>query len=165
LPRRCAADWAEIDGILREHDVAISVVDGGIHGATDAITRFRLNALAVFAEFERDMIGERLRDTRAARRARGLRVAGRLPLGYAADRATKQLVVVPAEAVIVRSMFADADAGALPLPLSRLGVPEVADPRERDRGALAEALRDAVSRGQRADAHHLRARRAAAARS
>jgi DNA invertase Pin-like site-specific DNA recombinase len=113
LTRR-AADWAEIDSILREHDVAISVVDGGIHGATDAITRFRLNALAVFAEFERDMIGERLADARAARRARGLRVAGRVPLGYVADRATKQLVVVPAEAEIVRSMFADADAGMLP---------------------------------------------------
>lgn len=113
LTRR-AADWAEIDSILREHDVAISVVDGGIHGADDAITRFRLNALAVFAEFERDMIGERLADARAARRARGLRVAGRLPLGYVADRATKQLVVVAAEAEIVRSMFADADAGMLP---------------------------------------------------
>jgi site-specific DNA recombinase len=113
LTRR-AADWAEIDSIFREHGVAISVVDGGVHGADDAITRFRLNALAVFAEFERDMIGERLADARAARRARGLRVAGRLPLGYVADPATKQLVVVPAEAEIVRSIFADADAGLLP---------------------------------------------------
>lgn len=113
LTRR-AVDWAEIDSIFREHGVAISVVDGGIHGADDAITRFRLNALAVFAEFERDMIGERLADARAARRARGLRVAGRVPLGYVADRATKQLVVVPAEASIVRSMFSDADAGMLP---------------------------------------------------
>ena len=113
LTRR-AADWAQIDSIFREHDVATSVVHGGIHGAADAITRFRLNALAVFAEFEHDMIAERLRDARAARRARGLRVAGRLPLGYVADRATKQLVVVPAEAEIVRGMFADADAGMLP---------------------------------------------------
>jgi DNA invertase Pin-like site-specific DNA recombinase len=113
LTRR-AADWAQIASIFREHDVAISVVDGGIHGAADAITRFRLNTLAVFAEFERDMIAERLRDARAARRARGLRVAGRLPLGYVADRATKQLVIVPEEAEIVRGMFADADAGMLP---------------------------------------------------
>jgi site-specific DNA recombinase len=60
------------------------------------------------------MIAERLADARAARRARGLRVAGRLPLGYVADRATRQLVVVPEEAEIVRGMFADADAGMLP---------------------------------------------------
>ncbi len=59
LTRR-AADWAEIDGIFRAHDVAICVVDGGIHGASDAITRFCLTVLAVFAELERDMIGERL---------------------------------------------------------------------------------------------------------
>lgn len=117
LTRR-AADWAAINNIFREHDVAISVVDGGIHGAADAITPFRLNALAVFAEFERDMIAERLRDARAARRARGLRVAGRLPLGFVADPATKQLVIVPAEAAIVRRMFADADAGMLPAAIS-----------------------------------------------
>ncbi len=113
LTRR-AADWARIDDIFRANGVAISVVDGGHHGASDAITRFRLNALAIFAEFERDMITERLRDGRAARRARGLRVAGRPPLGYVADRSTKQLVVVPAEAEIVRALFADADAGVLP---------------------------------------------------
>ena len=113
LTRR-AADWAHIEAIFREHDVAISVVDGGIHGAADAITRFRPNTLAVFAEFERDMIGERLRDARAARRARGLRVAGRLPLGYVADLGTKQLVIVPEEAEVVRGMFDDAAGGMLP---------------------------------------------------
>ena len=60
------------------------------------------------------MIGERLRDARAARRARGLRVAGRLPLGYVADLGTKQLVIVPEGAEIVRGMFDDAAGGMLP---------------------------------------------------
>ncbi|MGH7898349.1 MAG: recombinase family protein [Candidatus Binatia bacterium] len=44
-----------------------------------------LNVLATFAEFEREMIGERLRDARASLRSRGIRNAGRVPFGYTAD--------------------------------------------------------------------------------
>jgi DNA invertase Pin-like site-specific DNA recombinase len=113
LTRR-VLDWARIQHAFRAHGVAISVVQGDLHGTNDAITQLRLNTLAIFAEFERDMIAERLRDARAARRARGLRVAGQLPLGYVADPATRQLVVAPEEAEIVRRMFADAAEGALP---------------------------------------------------
>ena len=140
LTRR-ASDWVQIASILREHDVEISVVDGGIHGAADAITRFRLNALAVFAEFERDMIAERFRDARAARRARGLRVAGRIALGYVADRATKQLVVVPVEAEVVRGIFADADAGMLPAAIAaRANEKRLVDKNGKAGGWSAKAI-------------------------
>ena len=86
---RSVLDWARIQHAFRAHGVTISVVQGDLHGTNDAITQLRLNTLAIFAEFERDMIAERLRDARAARRARGLRVAGQLPLGYVADPATR----------------------------------------------------------------------------
>ncbi len=111
---RSVLDWARIQHAFHAHGVPISVVQGDLHGTNDAITQLRLNTLAIFAEFERDMIAERLRDARAARRARGLRVAGQLPLGYVADPATRQLVVAPEDAETVRRMFVDAAEGPLP---------------------------------------------------
>ena len=111
---RSLSDWLRIYQTFRMHRVCLSVVHGDLHDTDDATTHLRLNILALFAELERDMIAERLRDSRAARRARGMRVAGRVPLGYLTDRTTKQLVVVPTEAETVRRMFANADAGDLP---------------------------------------------------
>ena len=111
---RSLADWARIHETFRTHGVSLSVVQGDLNDTDDATTQFRLNALALFAEFERNMIAERLRDARATRRARGLRVAGRVPLGYQADSGTKQLVVMATEAETVRRMFASADAGDAP---------------------------------------------------
>lgn len=60
------------------------------------------------------MIGERLRDARAALRARGLRNAGRVPFGYASDPLSHQLAVKPEQAAIVKRMFEMAAAGTPP---------------------------------------------------
>lgn len=80
------------------------------------VDRFRLllNLLATFAEFEREIIGERLRDARAALRSRGIRNAGRVPFGYSADPLSHQLVVRPQQAVVLKRMFEMAAAGAPP---------------------------------------------------
>ncbi len=59
-----------------------------------------LNILSAFAEFERDMIASRIRDTRAGLLKRGRRIAGVTPFGYTSDRRTKQLVPVPSEAEV-----------------------------------------------------------------
>jgi hypothetical protein len=58
-----------------------------------------------FAAFEREMISDRLRDAHASHRSRGRRSAGRVPLGYTADRATRQLVIDPETSHVVREIF------------------------------------------------------------
>jgi hypothetical protein len=66
--------------------------------------RLTLNVLLSFAQFERELIGERVRDKIAASKRKGIWVGGPVPLGYAA--VDKKIVVVPAEAEAVRTIFA-----------------------------------------------------------
>jgi DNA invertase Pin-like site-specific DNA recombinase len=65
--------------------------------------RLTLNVLLSFAQFEREVIGERVRDKIAASKAKGLWVGGSIPLGYASIN--KKLVVVAEEAETVRLIF------------------------------------------------------------
>ncbi len=69
----------------------------------DAMGRLTLNMLMSFAEFEREMIGERTRDKIAAQRRRGKWTGGTVPLGYGVEG--KRLVVNDLEAVLVREVF------------------------------------------------------------
>jgi site-specific DNA recombinase len=70
----------------------------------DAMGRLTLNMLMSFAEFEREMIGERTRDKIAAARRKGKWTGGPIPLGYIVK--DKRLVVNATEAVLVREIFA-----------------------------------------------------------
>jgi hypothetical protein len=65
--------------------------------------RLTLNVLLSFAQFERELIGERVRDKIAASKRKGIWVGGPVPLGYAA--VDKKVLVVPAEAEAVRTIF------------------------------------------------------------
>ena len=65
--------------------------------------RLTLNVLLSFAQFEREVIGERIRDKIAASRKRGMWMGGRPPLGY--DVKDQKLVVNEAEAETVRHIF------------------------------------------------------------
>jgi site-specific DNA recombinase len=69
----------------------------------DAMGRLTLNMLMSFAEFEREMIGERTRDKIAAQRRRGKWTGGTVPLGYSV--VDKKLVVNDLEAILVREVF------------------------------------------------------------
>jgi hypothetical protein len=89
-----------------------------VHADGGSLARLQLNVLATFAELERDMIAERLADARAVRKARGERAAGRVPLGYQADRCTKQLVIAENEAATVRWFFSKAAEGQAPRDLA-----------------------------------------------
>ncbi|MFT3838948.1 MAG: recombinase family protein [Myxococcaceae bacterium] len=70
----------------------------------DAMGRLTLNMLMSFAEFEREMIGERTRDKIAGARRKGKWTGGPPPLGYTV--VDKKLVVEELEAVLVREVFA-----------------------------------------------------------
>src|SRR2546425_4486531 len=65
--------------------------------------RLTLNVLLSFAQFEREVIGERVRDKIAASKRKGIWVGGPIPLGY--RRVDKKLVVAPEDAKTVRLIF------------------------------------------------------------
>jgi site-specific DNA recombinase len=67
--------------------------------------RLTLNVLLSFAQFEREIIGERTRDKLSAARRKGKWIGGYPMLGYDADVNTKRLLVNPAEAEQVRGIF------------------------------------------------------------
>jgi hypothetical protein len=70
---------------------------------TTSMGRLTLNILLSFAQFEREVIGERIRDKFAASRARGMWMGGKVPLGY--DVVTRKLIVNEVEAPRVRRLF------------------------------------------------------------
>jgi hypothetical protein len=97
--------------------------------------RLTLNALLSFVQFEREVIGERIRDKFAASRAKGMWMGGCPPLGY--DVSNRKLVVNPAEAELVRLIFRRfLDLGSALL-LIREGTPRVTAP---SRGPRRPAL-------------------------
>jgi DNA invertase Pin-like site-specific DNA recombinase len=70
---------------------------------TSSMGRLTLNVLLSFAQFEREVIGERVRDKIAASKRKGLWVGGPVPLGYRC--LDKKLEIVPEEAETVRTIF------------------------------------------------------------
>ena len=70
---------------------------------TTSMGRLTLNMLLSFAQFEREIAGERIRDKIAASKAKGMWMGGNVPLGY--DTVDKKLIVNEAEAEDVRTIF------------------------------------------------------------
>jgi site-specific DNA recombinase len=70
---------------------------------TTSMGRLTLNVLLSFAQFEREVTGERIRDKFAASKKKGIWMGGNPPLGYDVD--SRKLVVNPAEAETVRFIF------------------------------------------------------------
>ena len=70
---------------------------------TSSMGRLTLNVLLSFAQFEREVTGERIRDKIAASKAKGMWMGGNVPLGY--DLGERRLVVNPDEAEQVRHIF------------------------------------------------------------
>src|SRR5438876_9349043 len=66
--------------------------------------RLTLNVLLSFAQFEREVTGERIRDKIAASKKKGMWMGGNAPLGY--DASERTLVINPAEAETVRRIIA-----------------------------------------------------------
>jgi len=72
---------------------------------TTSMGRLMLNVLLSFAQFEREVTGERIRDKIAASKKKGMWMGGPLPLGY--DVVERKLVVNEKEAALVRRIFDD----------------------------------------------------------
>src|SRR6202453_2293890 len=100
---RSLADFAKLVELFDEHDVSFVSVTQSFN-TTSSMGRLTLNVLLSFAQFEREVIGERVRDKITASKRKGLWVGGPVPLGYATEG--KKLGVVLVEAKIVRTIFA-----------------------------------------------------------
>lgn len=99
---RSLADFAKIVEILDERNASFVSVTQAFN-TTSSMGRLTLNVLLSFAQFEREVTGERIRDKIAASKAKGMWMGGNIPLGY--DVKDRKLVVNEAEAEQVRTIF------------------------------------------------------------
>ena len=99
---RSLADFAKIVEILDAKGASFVSVTQQFN-TTTSMGRLTLNVLLSFAQFEREVIGERIRDKIAASKKKGMWMGGVPPLGYQAQ--DRKLVIVDSEAEIVRLIF------------------------------------------------------------
>jgi DNA invertase Pin-like site-specific DNA recombinase len=99
---RSLMDFAKLVETFEAHRVTFVSVTQSFN-TTTSMGRLTLNILLSFAQFEREVIGERIRDKVAASKARGMWMGGKVPLGY--DVASRKLVVNEGEAMRVRRVF------------------------------------------------------------
>ena len=101
---RSLADFAKLVELFDEHEVSFVSVTQSFN-TTSSMGRLTLNVLLSFAQFEREVIGERVRDKIAASKRKGIWVGGPVALGYRS--VGKKLEIAPDEADLVRKIFAE----------------------------------------------------------
>ena len=133
---RSLADFAKIVDVLDAHNASFVSVTQQFN-TTTSMGRLTLNMLLSFAQFEREIAGERIRDKIAASKKKGMWMGGNVPLGY--DVKDRKLIVNEPEASTVRLIFRRyAELGSVALlkaELDRLGI--VSKRREGAGGRLA----------------------------
>src|SRR5205085_9855396 len=100
---RSLADFAKIVEVFDAKGVSFVSVTQQFN-TTTSMGRLTLNVLLSFAQFEREVTGERIRDKIAASKQKGMWMGGNPPLGY--DLRDRTLVINPDEADTVRRLFA-----------------------------------------------------------
>ena len=164
---RSLADFAKIVEVFDAQGASFVSVTQQFN-TTTSMGRLTLNMLLSFAQFEREVTGERIRDKIAASKRKGMWMGGTVPLGY--DVQDRKLVVMEPEADTVRHVFRSylALGSVRPLQeqLAREGVCSKARPqaamekmpggRPLARGALYTLLQNRLYRGESAhkDAIH-----------
>lgn len=109
---RSLADFARLMALFDEHQVSFVSVTQQFN-TTTSMGRLTLNMLLSFAQFEREVAGERIRDKIAATRRKGVWVCGQPPLGYRLPRegdpgfspGDRVLRVIEPEARLVRAIY------------------------------------------------------------
>src|SRR5258705_4643699 len=96
-------DFAKLVETFDAHSVTFVSVTQSFN-TTNSMGRLTLNILLSFAQFEREVIGERIRDKFAVSSARGMWMGGHPPLGY--DVRDRKLMLNEGEADTVRRIFA-----------------------------------------------------------
>ncbi len=99
---RSLADFAKLVELFDAHEVSFVSVTQAFN-TTNSMGRLTLNVLLSFAQFEREVTGERIRDKIAASKQKGLWMGGVVPHGYRVH--DRKLLVVEEEAAVVRLIF------------------------------------------------------------
>jgi len=99
---RSLTDFSKLVEIFEANDVTFVSVTQSFN-TTTSMGRLTLNILLSFAQFEREVIGERIRDKFAASRRKGMWMGGSVPFGYRVD--ARKLLIREDEAQVVRNIF------------------------------------------------------------
>ena len=99
---RSLADFAKIVEILDAHEASFVSITQSFN-TTTSMGRLTLNVLLSFAQFEREVTGERIRDKVAASKKKGIWMGGPVPIGY--DLGERRLIVNERDAKTVRTLF------------------------------------------------------------
>jgi DNA invertase Pin-like site-specific DNA recombinase len=99
---RSLTGFAKLIELFETHEVSFVSVTQSFN-TTTSMGRLTLNVLLSFAQFEREVAGERIRDKVAASKKKGIWVGGTVPLGYRLEG--RKLVIDEPEAATVRTIF------------------------------------------------------------
>jgi site-specific DNA recombinase len=99
---RALADFVKMVEVFDAREVSFVAVTQQFN-TTTSMGRLTLNVLLSFAQFEREVTGERIRDKVAASKRKGLWMGGLVPLGY--EVRNRQLEINPTEAASVKHIF------------------------------------------------------------
>lgn len=99
---RSLADFAKMVELFDKHNVSFVSVTQQFN-TTSSMGRLTLNVLLSFAQFEREVTGERIRDKIAASKAKGMWMGGNVPLGY--EVSERKLIINPQAAQTVKYIF------------------------------------------------------------
>src|SRR5262245_57093426 len=144
---RALMDFAKLVEVFDRHGVTFVSVTQSFN-TTTSMGRLTLNVLLSFAQFEREVIGERIRDKVAASRKRGMWMGGVVPMGYRVQN--RKLVVHKGEAAIIRMIFERfLNVGSATVLARQLRAENVRSHRGRiiDKGSLYRILRNRVYNG------------------
>ena len=99
---RALTDFSRLVELFEANNVTFVSITQSFN-TTTSMGRLTLNILLSFAQFEREVIGERIRDKFAASRRKGMWMGGNVPFGYRVEN--RKLLIHDEEAAIVRSIF------------------------------------------------------------
>ena len=145
---RSLFDFAELIKVFEEYGTTFVSVTQQIN-TTDAMGRMMLNILLAFAQFERELTAERIRDKFAASRAKGMWMGGFVPMGY--DVVDRKLIINETEARAIRGMFERfVELGSATLLTRELVAAGALNKRGKaiDKGFLYKALNNRVYLGE-----------------
>lgn len=155
---RSLADFAKLVELFDAHGVSFVSVTQSFN-TTTSMGRLTLNVLLSFAQFEREVTGERIRDKIAASKKKGIWMGGVVPLGYRAEG--RALHIVEEHAQIIRAIFdryldlcsviklrQQLDADKIVMPIRIDGTGKQTGGKPFSRGHLNEILRNPLYIGK-----------------
>ena len=145
---RSLMDFSRLIEVFDANNVTFVSVTQSFN-TTTSMGRLTLNILLSFAQFEREVIGERVRDKIAASRARGIWMGGPVPLGYRVE--SRKLLIDEPNATTVRRVFegfAEARSATRLMPTLRAEGLLTKTGRPFDKGSIAKLLANRVYLGE-----------------